>query len=150
MRCCIGIVIFLGVLVSLAIAAAIFMFARSVIGALRDPHKVVFAPSNPSNLTGTVRPLIGKDDTFDLVLGIWVREPLEKLEGLLDIDKELELVEGDESWTPSTARKQVSLDERLDIRNDRNIYEETIFRNVRMDRKVLDTTAHFDLPTDIL
>ncbi|ORX40615.1 hypothetical protein BD324DRAFT_647537 [Kockovaella imperatae] len=147
-RCCIGIVVVFGALICVAIGVTCFVLARNAIRDMRDPHKGLFVSNATIHTPDMVRPLIEQDDSFDVVLGIWVREPNAKVDVSTAAEFLEEINSQDNSTTSERPKKAVGFP--LEKRNDRIIYEETVFKNIKMNGKTHDKVVEFNLPTDIL
>ena len=144
LKCVIVTLAVFGLLVCIGVSYALYSGLRALLKNVNDPHRSLFPEKTPEHRdSGYVWPLIAENDKFDIVLGIWAREP----DG--DIDPEdVEEAHGDELAAEALTGMPMS-----EIRGpwkQRNLYEEVVFQSVGLQGKMLDREVHFKLPLDRL
>ncbi|KAF5361491.1 hypothetical protein D9758_006202 [Tetrapyrgos nigripes] len=170
LRCC----LWIGGLIALVIGGFVLYFGYRTIGALyrftANPHQHLYQNqtlSQVSNRSSVVQPLIGKEQTFDIAVSLWIRGTKEEEEAWRASQDDFEDVELDTSeplrffqtiakpnlGSQNKINLQIGHDEEDFLRGDKRLlyhplYSDILFHGLRPSDKHITASINFSLPTE--
>ncbi|KAG6825244.1 hypothetical protein H0H92_004300 [Tricholoma furcatifolium] len=120
-------------------------YANEFLNALLTPHEVLYYKSATQTVTNinrvaVVRPLVDREQTFDLAATVWLRT-----------SKEATHIGGIYAAEGAEAVEDAELEAGGAVNGveEQALFSDIIFRGVRLSDKNLHTTVNFTLPTDL-